>query len=135
MEKIKGTMQEQLKLEQESKDFAEKVLRATYEQAVLNSTAGETKIGSKLMEHVFSDCYTNVKKVLFLKKRGVVPKYQGVINQLKSLYEDDEDTLIKICITSTLSTLIGFVMHNSNDTYVDFNNNSSLQLFEQINIA
>lgn len=124
MEKIKGTMQEQLKLEQESKDFAEKVLRATYEQAVLNSTAGETKIGSKLMEHVFSDCYTNVKNVLFpQKKRGVVPKYQGVVNQLKSLYEGDEDTLIKTCITSTLNTLIGFVMHNSNDTYVDFNNN------------
>ena len=40
MEKIKGTMQEQLKLEHESKDFAEKVLRATYKQAALNSTAG-----------------------------------------------------------------------------------------------
>ena len=80
MEKIKGTMQEQLKLEHESKDFAEKVLRATYEQAALNSTAGETKIGSKLMEHVFSDCYTNVKNVLFpQKKRGVVPKYQGTV--------------------------------------------------------
>lgn len=68
MEKIKGTMQEQLKLEHESKDFAEKVLRATYKQAALNSTAGETKIGSKLMEHVFSDCYTNVKTFYFLRK-------------------------------------------------------------------
>ena len=86
MEKIKGTLQEQLKLEQESKDFAEKVLRATYEQAALNSTAGETKIGSKLMEHVFSDCYANVKNVLFpQKKRGVVPKYQGAINQLRDI--------------------------------------------------
>ena len=96
MEKIKGTMQEQLKLEHEPKDFAEKVLRTTYEQAVLNSTAGETKIGSKLMEHVFSDCYTNVKNDLFpQKERGVVPKYQGTINQLKSLYKSNEDTLIK----------------------------------------
>lgn len=121
MEKIKGTLQEQLKLEQESKDFAEKVLRATYEQAVLNSTAGETKIGSKLMEHVFSDCYTNVKNVLFpQKKRGVVPKYQGVVNQLKSLYEGDEDTLIKMSVTSILNVLIGFVMHNSDDTFVVF---------------
>lgn len=121
MEKIKGTMQEQLKLEHESKDFAEKVLRATYEQAALNSTAGETKIGSKLMEHVFSDCYTNVKNVLFpQKKRGVVPKYQGVINQLKSLYEGDEDTLIKMSVTSILNVLIGFVMHNSDDTFVVF---------------
>lgn len=121
MEKIKGTMQEQLKLEQESKDFAEKVLRATYEQAALNSTAGETKIGSKLMEHVFSDCYTNVKNVLFpQKKRGVVPKYQGVVNQLKNLYEGDEDTLIKMSVTSILNVLIGFVMHNSDDTFVVF---------------
>lgn len=121
MEKIKGTLQEQLKLEQESKDFAEKVLRATYEQAVLNSTAGETKIGSKIMEHVFSDCYTNVKNVLFpQKKRGVVPKYQGVVNQLKSLYEGDEDTLIKMSVTSILNVLIGFVMHNSDDTFVVF---------------
>lgn len=121
MEKIKGTLQEQLKLEHESKDFAEKVLRATYEQAVLNSTAGETKIGSKLMEHVFSDCYTNVKNVLFpQKKRGVVPKYQGVVNQLKSLYEGDEDTLIKMSVTSILNVLIGFVMHNSDDTFVVF---------------
>lgn len=121
MEKIKGTLQEQLKLEHESKDFAEKVLRATYEQAVLNSTAGETKIGSKLMEHVFSDCYTNVKNVLFpQKKRGVVPKYQGVVNQLKSLYEGDEDTLIKMSVTSILNVLIGFVMHNSDGTFVVF---------------
>lgn len=121
MEKIKGTLQEQLKLEHESKDFAEKVLRATYEQAVLNSTAGETKIGSKLMEHVFSDCYTNVKNVLFpQKKRGVVPKYQGVVNQLKSLYEGDEDTLIKMSVTSILNVLIGFVVHNSDDTFVVF---------------
>lgn len=121
MEKIKGNLQEQLKLEHESKDFAEKVLRATYEQAVLNSTAGETKIGSKLMEHVFSDCYTNVKNVLFpQKKRGVVPKYQGVVNQLKSLYEGDEDTLIKMSVTSILNVLIGFVMHNSDDTFVVF---------------
>lgn len=121
MEKIKGTLQEQLKLEHESKGFAEKVLRATYEQAVLNSTAGETKIGSKLMEHVFSDCYTNVKNVLFpQKKRGVVPKYQGVVNQLKSLYEGDEDTLIKMSVTSILNVLIGFVMHNSDDTFVVF---------------
>ena len=121
MEKIKGTLQEQLKLEHESKDFAEKVLRATYEQAVLNSTAGETKIGSKLMEHVFSDCYTNVKNVLFpQKKRGVVPKYQGIVNQLKSLYEGDEDTLIKMSVTSILNVLIGFVMHNSDDTFVVF---------------
>lgn len=121
MEKIKGTMQEQLKLEHEAKDFAEKVLRATYEQAALNSTAGETKIGSKLMEHVFSDCYTNVKNVLFpQKKRGVVPKYQGVVNQLKSLYEGDEDTLIKMSVTSILNVLIGFVMHNSDDTFVVF---------------
>lgn len=121
MEKIKGTLQEQLKLEHESKDFAAKVLRATYEQAVLNSTAGETKIGSKLMEHVFSDCYTNVKNVLFpQKKRGVVPKYQGVVNQLKSLYEGDEDTLIKMSVTSILNVLIGFVLHNSDDTFVVF---------------
>jgi DNA-directed RNA polymerase len=121
MEKIKGTLQEQLKLEHESKDFAEKVLRATYEQAILNSTAGETKIGSKLMEHVFSDCYTNVKNVLFpQKKRGVVPKYQGVVNQLKILYEGDEDTLIKMSVTSILNVLIGFVMHNSDDTFVVF---------------
>lgn len=121
MEKIKGTLQEQLKLEHESKDFAEKVLRATYEQAVLNSTAGETKIGSKLMEHVFSDCYTNVKNVLFPQKKcGVVPKYQGVVNQLKSLYEGDEDTLIKMSVTSILNVLIGFVMHNSDDTFVVF---------------
>lgn len=92
MEKSTGTMQEQLKLEKESKEFAEKVLRATYEQAALNNTAGETKGGSKLMEHVFSDCYTNVKNVLFpQKKRGVVPKYQGVVNQLQSLYEGNEE--------------------------------------------
>lgn len=121
MEKIKGTMQEQLKLEHESKDFAEKVLCATYEQAVLNRTAGETKIGSKLMEHVFSDCYTNVKNVLFpQKKRGVVPKYQGVVNQLQALYEGDEHTLIKMSVTSILNVLIGFVMHNSDDTFVVF---------------
>lgn len=119
--KIKGTMEEQLKLEQESKSFAEQVLKATYEQASQDGRAGETKIGSKLMEHVFMDCYTNVKNVLYpQKKRGVVPKYQGVVNQLRDLYQGDEDTLIKGCVTSILNTLIGFVMHNTDDTYVSF---------------
>lgn len=121
MEKIKGTMQEQLALEQEAKDFAEKLLRATYEQASLEGRAGETKVGSKLMEHVFTDCFSNVEKIFTSKKRGVVPKYQGVINQLKKIYKGNEDTLFKMCVTTTLNTLIGFVMHNSDDTYVVFN--------------
>lgn len=123
MNKIEGTLQEQLRLEQESKEFAEKVLQATYEQAALDGKAGETKVGSKLMEHVFEDCFNNVKSILYpTKKRGVVPKYQGTVNQLTALYEGNEDTLIKTCVTVTLNTLIGFVMHNSNDTYADFNN-------------
>lgn len=118
MEKIKGTLQEQLALEKESKQLAEQVLKATYAQAALDGKAGETKVGSKLMEHVFSDCYDNVKNVLFpQKKRGVVPKYQGVVNQLKALYEGDEDTLIKMSVTTILNTLIGAVLHSAGDTY------------------
>lgn len=35
MEKIKGTLHEQLALEKESKQLAEQVLKATYAQAVL----------------------------------------------------------------------------------------------------
>ena len=70
------------------------------------------------MEHVFTDCYNNVKNVLFpQKKRGVVPKYQGVINQLKALYEGGEDTLIKMSVTTILNTLIGAVLHSAGDTY------------------
>lgn len=123
MNKIEGTLQEQVRLEQESKEFAEKVLQATYEQAALDGKAGETKAGSKLMAHVFEDCFNNVKSILYpTKKRGVVPKYQGTVNQLTALYEGKEDTLIKTCVTTTLNTVIGFVMHNSNDTYADFNN-------------
>ena len=71
MEKIKGTMKEQLRLEAESKAFAENVLKATYAQAALDSRAGETKVGGRLMAHVFDDCYNNVKAVLYpTKKRG-----------------------------------------------------------------
>lgn len=121
MNKIEGTLQEQLRLEQESKEFAEKVLQATYEQAALDGKAGETKTGSKLMEHVFTDCFNNVKNILYPhKKRGVVPKYQVVVNQLTTLYEGNEDALIKTCVTTTLNTLIGFVMHNTNDTFMEF---------------
>ena len=57
-----------------------------------------------------------LKRFIPQKKRGVVPKYQGVVNQLKNLYEGDEDTLIKMSVTSILNVLIGFVMHNSDDT-------------------
>ena len=121
MEKIKGTMQEQLRLEAESKAFAERVLKATYAQAALDSRAGETKVGGHLMAHVFDDCYNNVKAILYpTKKRGVVPKYQAVMNQITSLYAGDEDTLIKASVTTILNTLIGFVMHNTDDTFVSF---------------
>ncbi|WP_288878701.1 DNA-directed RNA polymerase [uncultured Megasphaera sp.] len=121
MTKIKGTMQEQLALEKEYKKLAEHVLRKTYEQAATENRAGSTKVGGKLMEHVFTECSDNVRAVLYPStKRGVVPAYQGVVNQLQDLYAGQEEMLVKTCVVTLLNKLIGATLHCEGDTHLVF---------------
>lgn len=137
MIKIKGTMQEQIRLEKEYKQLAESVLRKTYEQAATENRAGSTKVGGKLMEHVFEECASNVRAVLYpTVKRGVVPAYQGVINQLQTLYAGKEEVLVKTCVVTCLNDLIGAVLHSRGDTSIYFDSLISklaYSLVEEIN--
>lgn len=118
MEKIKGTMEEQLKLEQESKELAEKLFRATYEQASKDGRGGETTIGGHLIENTWDTVLINIKAVLYPKtKRGVVPSYQGVINTLQGLV--DAKDLVQIVSQSTMNVLLNGVLQGE-DTSVYF---------------
>lgn len=105
MTKIKGTLEEQLKLEEESKMKAEEMLKKAYDDACRQGRAGETQIGSSLLSYSLDTCKNNVRKLLMHKKRGVVPEYQSVIDSLKKIYDNDEK-LIQTCTQLTLGILV-----------------------------
>lgn len=105
MTKIKGTLEEQLKLEEESKMKAEEMLKKAYDDACRQGRAGETQIGSSLLSYSLDTCKNNVRKLLMHKKRGVVPGYQSVIDSLKKIYDNDEK-LIQTCTQLTLGILV-----------------------------
>lgn len=105
MTKIKGTLEEQLKLEEESKIKAEEMLKKAYDDACKQGRAGETQIGSSLLSYSLDTCKNNVRKLLMHKKRGVVPEYQSVIDSLKKIYDNDEK-LIQTCTQLTLGILV-----------------------------
>lgn len=71
MEKIKGTLEEQLKLEKEYKESTEKMLRLSFEKAQKENRAGETNIGSKLVSYSLDTCVDNVKQLFTVKKEGL----------------------------------------------------------------
>lgn len=110
MPKIKGTLEEQLKLEKEYKESTEKMLRLSFEKAQKENRAGETNIGSKLVSYSLDTCVDNVKQLFTVKKRGVVPAYQNVINTIKQIYGEDIDRAIRICTQITLGTLVSIAM-------------------------
>lgn len=105
MTKSKGTLEEQIKLEEESKLKAEEMLKKAYDDACRSGRAGETQIGSSLLSYSLDTCKNNVRKLLMHKKRGVVPEYQSVIDSLKKIYDNDEK-LIQTCTQLTLGILV-----------------------------
>lgn len=105
MTKIKGTLEEQLKLEEESKMKAEEMLKKAYDDAYRQGRSGETQIGSSLLSYSLDTCKNNVRKLLMHKKRGVVPEYQSAIDSLKKIYDNDEK-LIQTCTQLTLGILV-----------------------------
>lgn len=84
-QKIKATIADEIALEQEYKQTAERILRATYEKAVKEGTAGNTKVGSRLIDNVLDTVRGNIVNEIFEKdysKGGVMPKYWPCVQQL-----------------------------------------------------
>ena len=90
-QKIKATIADEIALEQEYKQTAERILRATYEKAMQEGTAGNTKVGSRLIDNVLDTVRGNIVNEIFEKdysKGGVMPKYWPCAQQLLGVFGD-----------------------------------------------
>lgn len=114
MAKYLATMEDEIKLEQEYKVMAENLLRASYEQAVQNGTAGTTKLGNRLIEEVFDDVNNNIKTLFVWKKskRGALPTYAPAAKTLSALYEGREEDLYMVVTMTTMNVLVSIVLQD-----------------------
>lgn len=113
-QKIKATLQDEIKLERSYKEAAENLLKATYEKAVREKTAGETKIGQRLIEHVFADVEENIKTMIFEKdysKGGVLPKHYQTVQGLLDMAGDSKDEMYHLITMTTMHALLSGAIH------------------------
>lgn len=118
-EKIKATMQDEIKLERSYKEAAENLLKATYEKAVREGTAGESKIGQRLIEKVFDDVEHNIKTMIFEKnysKGGVLPKHYRTVQLLLDMFGEKKETLYHLITMTTMHVLLSSVLAKNKDT-------------------
>lgn len=118
--KIKATLEDEIKLERSYKEAAENMLKATYEKAVRDGTAGETKIGQRLIEKVFDDVEHNIKTMIFEKdysKGGVLPKHYQTVQLLLDMFgEKEQDELYHLVTMTTMHVLLSSVLAKNKDT-------------------
>lgn len=109
-EKIKATLADEIKLEQEYKQTAERVLKATYEKAVKEGTAGNTKVGSRLIDNVLDTVKGNIVNEIFEKdysKGGVMPKHWPCVQQLLQVFGDaHKDELYDMVSLITMNAIV-----------------------------
>lgn len=129
MNKLRGNLEEQLKLEAEYKTIAETMLKTAYEKAREDKRGCETKIGGKLLQNAFETCANNIHALLFPKqKRGAVPVHLKAVSQLKQIF-DDEQILTRTCTMITISNMINFALYsNKESSFTTLNENVVLVL-------
>ena len=129
MEKYLATMEDEIKLEQEYKVMAENLLRASYEQAVQNGTAGTTKLGNRLIEEVFDDVNNNIKTLFVWKKskRGALPTYAPSANLMLDLFKGREEDMYMIVTMTTMNVLVSRLLQETHSRSVSSIENSLAQ--------
>lgn len=129
MAKYLATMEDEIKLEQEYKVMAENLLRASYEQAVQNGTAGTTKLGNRLIEEVFDDVNNNIKTLFVWKKskRGALPTYAPSVNLMLDLFKGREEDLYMIVTMTTMNVLVSRLLQETHSRSVSSIENSLAQ--------
>ena len=109
-QKIKATIADEIALEQEYKQTAERVLRATYEKAMQEGTAGNTKVGSRLIDNVLDTVRANIINEIFEKdysKGGVMPKYWPCVQQLLQVFGGaHKDELYDMVALITMNAIV-----------------------------
>lgn len=109
-EKIKATIADEIALEQEYKQTAERILRATYEKAMQEGTAGNTKVGSRLIDNVLDTVRGNIVNEIFEKdysKGGVMPKHWPCVQQLLQVFGDThKDELYDMASLITMNAIV-----------------------------
>ena len=113
-----STMEDQLQLENEYKTSAERVLKASYDAAALEGTAGSTKIGERLANYSFDAVMNNVQALFDgdIHKGGVVPSYSSIMEEMKSIYGKNVDILYTTLTAETFNVLLSCVLHNKNNS-------------------
>lgn len=108
----------QLELEADYKQRAENILQANIDKAVADSEASKTKVGSKIIAHIWDDISQEMSKLLETisnPKRGVVPAYTIQLKELMAIYVNKQAELVNLMTMATCSTLLNacFIPKNS----------------------
>lgn len=103
------TVEDQEALEAESKAAAEALIRASYEAAERDGKAAETTVGKRISRHVWDDIQAAIETIIARAdnpRRGVVPAYVPLLEELTTIYKDNRSALVDVCTLSTISTVI-----------------------------
>lgn len=118
-ERITATLEDEIALERSYKEAAENMLKATYEQAVQEGTAGSTKVGQRLIDKVFDDVEHNIKTMIFEKdysKGGVLPKHYQTIQLLLDMFGDKRNELYHMVTITTMHVMLSSTLSKQKNT-------------------
>ena len=87
-------------------------MQANIDKAVADSEASKTKVGSKIIAHIWDDISQEMSKLLETisnPKRGVVPAYTIQLKELMAIYVNKQAELVNLMTMATCSTRLTLV--------------------------
>lgn len=125
----------QLELEADYKQQAENVLQANIDKAVANSEASKTKVGTKIISHIWDDVSKEMAKLIDGKpKRGVVPAYTQQLKELSAIYGANQKGLVNLLTLATCSTLLNACFIPKNSSISKIASDISKTILQEANI-
>lgn len=125
----------QLELEADYKQQAENVLQANIDKAVANSEASKTKVGTKIISHIWDDVSKEMTKLIDGKpKRGVVPAYTQQLKELSAIYGANQKGLVNLLTLATCSTLLNACFIPKNSSISKIASDISKTILQEANI-
>lgn len=127
----------QLFIENHFKNQAIERTKAIYDQARVDQTLSETKVGQLFMAHRFALARENVQIFVSEKltpKPGVKPTYTGILLDLMDTYENKQDTLIDVLTFTTLSVLLNIAQGRERPAVSNLASSIGKEIQEEYNL-
>jgi DNA-directed RNA polymerase len=133
------TIEDQVKLEQEWKHYAENRLRKIINDAKLDGNASTTKIGRTVLDSLTSELYGAMESFIkeeTRKKKGVQPLYKPLLLACQGVYESESEQVSADLVMVMLTTTILNVLDRSlkGDSYSSTAYSIGREILSEVNL-